>query len=420
MEPVTLLHWQVETDGSFLCNRDSLLAKAPKISGIWGSTRATTSSTVVWGTHTLTSPTVYAHYASVQAENGCGGSYKDIAIPIEDLSTFDKEGATAVDFRHLAYSTVGPMSFPLVPLSSYCGDWRQRLLSNSKDDRCKEVYHDYRPKLAFRIAPSVLASIDPAWKYCRNQQFCPLDPPIALNTLINEDPGSSLEHQGYITLGNTGATVPSTATRTGAVPIMISTPLFEPGNEFRVAQPVLPPQITVSIINQITYRVSEPMTERMYHRLDRGSGTEDGPHLNIASTNANSGKTGISPLGGLDTVEFTVSGQKHTATREGNEFVIGKSTIKVGAGPITINGAIISALPGGDGIVVGDKQGRSLADGQAWEDSTNLSEADRSQSKSATAASLATKGKKNDAREMVTYRTLSVHLAVIVVLYLLT
>jgi hypothetical protein len=179
-ETVQFIQWHVEADESHLCGNSTTKVEARSIG-------PSLKRTAHWGTHTLTSPTVYAFHTSMRM-GSCGSEHTDILVPLNptEVSTMLFRSSTdlrpwgsVIDYRHLAYKTIGSLSYPMIPQSAYCGDDVNMAL-----DECNTIYHDYRPVIVFSIAPEALSSIDPAWKYCENTQFAAYDPPIVLEGTV--------------------------------------------------------------------------------------------------------------------------------------------------------------------------------------------------------------------------------------------
>jgi hypothetical protein len=150
------------------------------------------SGTVIFRNWTLTSPTAYAYFSTLRYQ-GLGKDHSNIVIPLDadDINLIHRSRAwdpsqrigdfqfgNRMEFADLAYQTVGSMSYPLVPASKYRRQEKCDLLGLP----CSTIYHDYDPKIFFRMDPKVLRSIDPAWERCGYEYFVGLDPPIVLNT----------------------------------------------------------------------------------------------------------------------------------------------------------------------------------------------------------------------------------------------
>jgi hypothetical protein len=146
--------------------------------------------TILWGSHILTYPTVYASYSTMTHGLGCGGSHTGILVPLDPASIFvingnplpDQTSRTAlspVNFANFEYSTMGTQSYPLVPYS----DYQKQYKCSGRANECSTIYHDYGPEIVFRIDPEVLRGIDPEWKRCGNELHTAYDPPIALQAV---------------------------------------------------------------------------------------------------------------------------------------------------------------------------------------------------------------------------------------------
>jgi hypothetical protein len=197
---VQFLHWPVDADESHLCpNRDAANATAA-VSSSLPSGQVVTAK---WSEFTLTSPTAYAYFKEMTHDNGCGSTHTNILLPIrpEDVSTIVNQNiydgtsmknaglkASKLDYRHLAYSTIGSFSVPLIPHSAYLGDGKCGYLG----PQCQTIFQDYQPGILYKFYPGALRSVDPAWSDCENQQFVAWDPPIVLKPSSGDLPKVTL------------------------------------------------------------------------------------------------------------------------------------------------------------------------------------------------------------------------------------
>jgi hypothetical protein len=88
-----------------------------------------------------------------------------------------------MDFKDLAYQTVGTLSYPLVPHSVY----QRQLKCVERQEDCKTIYQDYEPVIIFRIQPGILSSIDPAWSRCGYELQTAHDPPVVMSAVQDGD-----------------------------------------------------------------------------------------------------------------------------------------------------------------------------------------------------------------------------------------
>jgi hypothetical protein len=152
--------------------------------------------TAMLGSITLTSPTIYAFFTTLQrkppfgfaTEDRCGGIHTSVAVPLESdniVSWVPAKGPVTnwledyspelFTWEHLEVSTVGGnTTIPLVPYSAYLAQPKCQYVN------CATIFNDYFPSVAFKIPSTILSSIDPAWGGCATQFFRFSDPPIAL------------------------------------------------------------------------------------------------------------------------------------------------------------------------------------------------------------------------------------------------
>jgi hypothetical protein len=343
-ETVQMLYWNVEVDESLLC-------KPHNFTKTTSSASSSSLVTAIWKSFTLTSPTVYGFYTMMRDELGCGSPHTDVMVPIDPLEVstmvFRSDTDTLpfvsrVNFQHLAYKTHGSLSYPLVPRSAYCADHRQILLT----DPCNTIYHDYRPGVVFRIAPEVLRSIDPAWKYCRSSQFMAFDPPIILRPAetVSELPQASIRPSPAST-----ATLPPFPEPTQAeqYPQVTSAPQVSEDRPLII--PNDPPIVTVSFISLITSYAPQIGMGGLLNSaggLDSGIGGSRFEPNDIGYLQSSSFP--IDNIGSQRRIVFSVLGQTLTAERiSSNAFQVGGSMVIIGQNPITLNGVAISAFSGG-------------------------------------------------------------------------
>jgi hypothetical protein len=436
------LHWPVIANESHLCPNQ-----------VANNTRVAESSfpsaqimTAHWKNFTLTSPTAYAYFSTLKHDGKCGSTYTNILLPVlrDDVSTLvmvttiDAENSDVgkLDYRHLAYKTIGSHRVPLVPHSAYVGDEKCLYMS----DGCKTVYDDYQPGILYRVYPGELRSIDPAWKHCSHQQFAAFDPPIALTPMPVELPKVTLPIiAAFPTVlmeplpfhsfpPQTAADADPKPGATQEGPYAMQTEQAQPMHLVGSPRPVphTEPGVVVSRVSVFTVlatlgavRGSEShgtLAKNDAHRrssadsvgqsqhfkggsLPGGSALEDAlPNMIPAplSPGDSSPKAGSKPTG--REAVFTQSGRTHTAQQlSPGTFVVDGSMISAGGAPITMNGAIVSAID--SGVVVqknaipddGSNPSTIISDGERWSDNGNT------QMGTGTATSGKGKGKKSGA-----------------------
>jgi hypothetical protein len=186
---VSLMYWPTDGRNESLGDLDGSTVTTAQISK--------TPRTIKWNNHTLTSPTVYVFYGTMANLRNCGSQHTDILIPLNSKDVYVapidhmlKLGMVdwgfrtiPMDFKDLAFQTVGTMSYPLVPHSMYTNQLKCAVLGVD----CKTIFHDYRPVIVFQIDPAILRSIDPAWAKCGYEFQTAYDPPTALSPVSADD-----------------------------------------------------------------------------------------------------------------------------------------------------------------------------------------------------------------------------------------
>jgi hypothetical protein len=402
---VKLIYWAVGADETDLCPVD----KRPK------SKRTTTKlnqvGTALWGSFTLTSPTVYAYFSTLRHDLGCGSVHTDIMLPIlsMDVSTLADEvfakrsltsassgynQASKLDFKRLAFKTIGSLSYPLVPHSAYIHDGKA-LSCPGLGNECKTIYHDYQPAIFFRVHPEALRSIDPEWKYCSNQQFGAWDPPIAL-TVATELPKVVLPKMSFFFTKTTaidplGAEALATQVvenfgpRPGATEVRPYAMQTSAAQQIREGwssneRPNGGPGVIVSKVSLYTVFASSvggghdsSSKKTVVGNLqgdNQYNSPDNGEPARVGQLNGNPSPLGISipSQGAISTGRnqkqseaiFTHSSRTYTAKQlSPGTFVLQGSTFSNGGSPITIHGAVISAF--GEGVVVQNSAGSEVS-----------------------------------------------------------
>jgi len=331
--------------------------------------------TARWSGYTLTSPTPYVYYATL-GHGQCGSVHTNVLLPIfkdkVGTSVFrDRLVVESLDCRHLAYTTIGSYSVPLVPLSRYFDE----KLCELSDEGYNTVSDNWSFSVFFTPYPEALVAVDSAWKYCTAEKFMAYDPPIFLTPTIMESvqlhpiTASIRTVPSYYAPSSTASDAPAREgvvhTFAPATPTnkdilstpsnVISTP---PKDEFRA---------TMSNISIITI-IASPMDVR-HHPSGRIS-YEDGPlhgfPWNFEPGDSLTQKGGslqenVSPLQDFPpsgqsiyrVAVFVISGQTYTATQSPfapGTFALNGTTFSLGGSAITINSAEVSAV--GAGFIV--------------------------------------------------------------------
>lgn len=326
-ETVQMLYWNVDADETHLCpGKDTILSSIGTISPL------DKPATAVWQGFTLTSPTVYAFYTQMAEEMGCGGFHTSVLVPIDptEVSTMvfpvntddHLPMVSRVDFRHFAYTTIGSHSVPLIPKRAYCGDNRQIILPGE----CSTIYHDYRPGVVFRIDSEVLRSIDPAWRYCRKQQFMAWDPPIILHV------------ETGVTLAP--ATLPTSVGPSPALGIEMSVTAATGQPIHRTEQ-----QSDLGMLEEVGVFVNKVSIITMYASAAQG---DDELAMNRHTPTRYRPLPGGQDAPRLDQVVFTAADRQFTGNRDAKgDFVVDGRTLSQNGPVQTINGVGMSAFDGG-------------------------------------------------------------------------
>ena len=141
-------------------------------------------STVTYGSHTFTSPSIYVDFYSLSASDSCGQRGTTInstllAFAPGELSTV----ATAMYFAIISDVTPGSVynfnDLPCPPMSVMWSQWYK-----------PEPGEPYRPLIVF---PSKLLDMNPLWKVCTPGYFTGYDPPRTLDPAAAMVPKATLQ-----------------------------------------------------------------------------------------------------------------------------------------------------------------------------------------------------------------------------------
>jgi hypothetical protein len=182
---VEVLFWP---PASKLASNGTNITPTQGFSGGSASTRNNISQplvTAMFGTHTLTSPSVYISFQTAYALNDCGqtvGKARPGALlPMDPQSLFTmragldyfevSSGSIRTTFYESASFDYNDFNGP-VPPSAYTH--QPSCLASG----CYTIYPDYHPQLAL---PPQVRSMDPAWASCALDWRGSWDPPIALS-----------------------------------------------------------------------------------------------------------------------------------------------------------------------------------------------------------------------------------------------
>jgi hypothetical protein len=206
MQPIEILYFPVNSDEIDLdellnCSRNISEPGLKRISQISPLISHNRTRVAIWKGHTLTSPSVYAYIPTMSHLDHCGGLETDILLPLNLKDGYlmtailrwpvmmDGKERPARDLynpwthylqfnsTHLAYSTVGNQSYPLVPRDKYYADMRCFEFFAP----CRTIYHDFQPLALFTLFPQDLSQINPLWQYCGTVELQAHDPAIAVS-----------------------------------------------------------------------------------------------------------------------------------------------------------------------------------------------------------------------------------------------
>lgn len=378
---VDFLHWEEMADESHLCRANNTIPRpsdAPSIT-------LEELKTAQWNGFTLTSPTPYVLFRDMTHEGGCGVPRTSVLLPVlrdqvssMDLVPVDRDGqnsdlsAVKLNYKDLAYTTIGDHRVPLVPHSSYLGDQKCPKLG----DECKTIYDDYQPVILFRLVPGEIEKVEPAWKYCDRQQFIARDPPIALlPTAVPTKPTIPALATGLPAsrIPPPDRTIGEGAVYPGVVPdrpYVVQTHIPQPqpqdpsqsqpkgsGTSQGLPHSLSPnnePDIIVSTASFLTIHASFPDGRQMPGLAPVASD----PYFSAQSRPSGEPKAaeGAIPTRMTEPDQnnqqakavFTHAGKIYTATsRSPGRFVIDGSALSIGGSALTIHGAIVSAINGG-------------------------------------------------------------------------
>jgi hypothetical protein len=365
-DPIQVLHWAIDADESHLCpNRTTTETR-------WVSSPISDPiMTANWRELTLTSPTAYVYFSTMRHDARCGSTHTNVLLPVipEKVSTMysnslGQDDVKQMDYRHLAFTTIGSHQVPLVPLSAYL---YEKNVCEYLADECQTVYHDYQPSIIYEFYPGALQSIDPAWEHCSGARVVNLDPPIALSPTVMKDNMITIHPILNSALPLSTDTSPPIATvdplprPRGAYikPYAIETGSSQPvmPHDLAALRPGVEPGVVVSRISIFTIYASVIDAQGS---LD-GTMTAGAVHGNVLSQPANGaqhlepGMNSGTPIFSVRTqqnvgVIFAQSDKEYTAKQvpslPGN-FIFEGSTLTVGGPAITVGGAVVSAFSSG-------------------------------------------------------------------------
>jgi hypothetical protein len=350
---IKFLHWAFDADESHLCpNRN---ASRQSVSSIASSPIMTAR----WREFTLTSPTAYVWFSTMQHDASCGSVHTNVLVPViaDKVSTLYSNSERSIDYRDFAYTTIGSLEVPLVPFASY--------LDAKSDceyfgDECQTVYHDFQPSIIYEFYPGALSSIDPAWKHCSGQRVVNLDPPIALVPTVMADNMPTIRpivNTAFSTSSNSPLLTDSSnlALRPGpaqATPHATNTDVQRPypPQAAEASVPLADSAIIVSKISIITiYSSAMDEYDGTMGTIAAGSGVSDQPSTKARYPEQDS-KAAIGSHPGAIFAQFA---KEHTVKKIPSSpgiFLLDGSTLAAGGSALTIDGIIVSAV--GSGIVV--------------------------------------------------------------------
>jgi hypothetical protein len=380
---VEFIHFAEDADESHLCPAGTATGRPVS------SFKPEHVMTARWRGFTLTSPTAYAFYSTMQHDVGCGSNHAKIMLPVipeevstlkqrvwsDNTSTYMTVESFKLDYRHLAYTIIDSFSVPLVPHSAYLEDEKCRFLG----DECKTIYDDFQPLIVYKIYPGALRSVDPAWKYCSHQQFIAYDPPIVLKPTAMVLAKPTIHPIAVATtdlrhpfpdlppgIANDGLARPGIAQvgpyakQTDPPPPMVS---FGSSN----TQQADLPGLIVSKISLLTVYASAAEA-RVGSGETMALGDVPSRSQNRHSNGVQTSKQGSSPPDASPDINFqqreaifTRSGQAYTAKQLSGapgRFVLDGSTLSAGGSALTVDGAVVNAFNGGLVIQTSPEHGK--------------------------------------------------------------
>ncbi|KAK8255570.1 hypothetical protein HDK77DRAFT_38379 [Phyllosticta capitalensis] len=216
---VKVMYWPQSKDASELCTPSPLPTKPV----------AVPIRTVVSGTNTFSSPSIYLSFSYLTALP-CFGSWDDvvIAVPPESISSVDYDHVSGG--RHTKSINWLDFNYP-VPASAYRG--QTSCAYGDREDGCSTVYDgDYNPQLALPTNPALFTNLNPGFANCSalSWRVAVQDPPIALQT-VNGGllPGNSVAATATDPASPASRTAGATATSTAGLGGAIMTGLGASG-----------------------------------------------------------------------------------------------------------------------------------------------------------------------------------------------
>jgi hypothetical protein len=361
--------------------------------------------TAMFGTHTLTSPSVYISFQTAYALNDCGRTVgkamPGALLPMDPESLFTVQagldyfevtsGGTQTTFYQSASFDYNDF-VGLVPPSAYTN--QPRCLAYG----CYTIYPDYHPQL---VLPPQVRSMDPAWENCALDWHGSWDPPIALSKAdaiaVPTDPAeasftepaspkSTVSNPAAMTSAPAELSDPS---RASSIPILSSSISgesdslftylpFSPSDETRlqstpVASQYFDKSNSASSVIQVTTIIqidpqpatSETVVSGTASALYSGHGVSAGPskHDGISTEQSSYGLTDsasdlstgtISKPETIEASHFIPTIEQPVSKAPGGGLAIADTVITAGGNAVTIESVVYSAVSGDQLLVISD------------------------------------------------------------------
>jgi hypothetical protein len=349
--------------------------------------------TAMFGTHTLTSPSVYISFQTAYAINDCGQTVGKVMpgalLPMDPHSLFTmragldyfevSSGSIRTTFYQSASFDYNDFDGP-VPPSAYTH--QPSCLASG----CYTIYPDYHPQLAL---PPQVRSMDPAWASCALDWRGSWDPPIALSkadaiatpTKPSEvtftepaSPKSTIGNSATMTsqpVGSSDASqiVPGSSSTTlgDAVPLFTYSPVspsseLEPGTTLTSSQHSNG-ETTASLVIQVTTILQigpQPVPSGIV--LPDTTSTSDAhyqPSIGGSQSGLDPSSTTTASMNSLPYASEASQAVISTigqgiSKAPGGGLAIAHTTITAGGDAITVGGVVYSAVSGDSLLIISD------------------------------------------------------------------
>jgi hypothetical protein len=329
--------------------------------------------TAIWNGKTLTSPYIYAHFNWMKHANGCDKNFATNILfsfhPSDGLSRvltaqnrlpetrdgirhYRKPIATtyrSLDLVDIATSTVGNMSFPLIPWLSYYGDNR----CDTMKAPCETIFHDYQPLIRLTILPEELKSINPLWEQCGTVPIIVHDPLTALTPMNLDVVPTPTINGGYSPTAEVGVTLelPTpkiTIPPSSPFPAELGAGEIDDHGRDGIGTIIQEAPSSKAVPNIIFDPITVLVSTTLVSVHDSNPGQQPVGHSDVDNGQQQSQLRHIDDLITQTQAALMISGHYITATQlSQGVFVINDSTFSSGGSPVTINNVEFSALTSG-------------------------------------------------------------------------